>query len=125
MISSSANSHNDDNTWRLPMGVAALFSVISFILGCVSTNMALNNEAQINKLQQKSNNIKDSTLICQYGDVLGGDVVFPSEDGEGGYQIVGDLHGHITWKEVCASCIYIYKLCARTLNIITHQYVIQ
>lgn len=81
--------------WVPPLGVVGVFTFIGFVLGCVATDMARTNAADIAKLQKKH------SKVCQYGDVLYGEEIH--EGGSGTfYQIVGTHGASITWAEALA-----------------------
>jgi hypothetical protein len=53
----------------MPLGVVSIFTFLGFLLGCIATDMARNNAADIYDLQHKKTK---KTEDCPYGDVLFG-----------------------------------------------------
>ena len=89
--------------WKKPVGVLSVFTLIGFILGCVSTDMAKNNAKAIYKLETDP-----VPSECVFGDQLFGETLYEApQHSHSHYQIVGvgsksGESASITWAEAFA-----------------------
>lgn len=86
--------------WRFPLSTVGVVTFIAFVLGCVGTGKGNANEEAIADLQQQLAKLKKHVnKDCPHGDMLFGEELLESPDGDSFYQIVGVNGAELTWMD--------------------------